>query len=131
LGSISGTGLGSPTQAAISSAAANVQIHNASTEQFGQPSVGPVQPEDTNWTTNQYASSYFGTNQQFWRPGSTIFQPGSLDAMTQRRLDGMMLHELLHNLGYSDADLQKSLGLTVTLLDTDNISRELSKQCFK
>src|ERR1700679_1784726 len=51
---------------------------------------------------SQYALSYLNTNLQYWMPGTTIFIPGTLTPMTSSALDGMVLHELLHNIGYGD-----------------------------
>jgi hypothetical protein len=44
-------------------------------------------------------------------------------------VDGMVLHELLHNLGFSDMDLQASLNV-IDPINTDSISVELTKDCF-
>ena len=47
--------------------------------------------------------------------------------MTPGRLDGMQMHELFHNLGPNDVQLQTALGLPNNPNDTDNISRKLRR----
>ena len=58
----------------------------------------------------------------YWRPG---YEQGKSEA----ELQGAIMHELLHNLGFSDKELQIGLGLD-TSARTDNITQELSKDCF-
>jgi len=41
----------------------------------------------------------------------------------------MLMHELFHNLGPTDTQLQNALGLANTPI-TDNISQQLTKDCF-
>jgi len=108
----------------IRDAASHVKFNNAQTTQVaGTLASAQMQP------TGQYALSIFNSNQQYWMPGSTIFIPGTTTPMAAERLRGMVLHELLHNLGYDDTPMQVALGLERGP-NTDNISEKLAEDCF-
>ena len=79
-----------------------------------------------------YAAAEIGTHNQWWNPGSTLWDPTlGYVPLSTGRLDGMVLHELLHNLGYTDGDLQASLmGNSGISGITDNISQVLTENCF-
>ncbi|MBY0505370.1 MAG: hypothetical protein K2X03_15760 [Bryobacteraceae bacterium] len=70
-----------------------------------------------------YAVAAVGFPEIWWRPGSTV-KPSSL-----KWLLGALLHELLHNVGFSDNELQDSFGLPRSD-NTDNISDFLQQNCF-
>ncbi len=128
----SGSPAGPPGPADIIRAASNVQFNNANTTSPPAPPgfVGPVPPASYFFVPGQYAAALLNSNQQYWLPGTTILAPGTASPMSPGRLDGMVLHELLHNLGYSDTAIQSAFGIFENPLDTDNISRELSLVCF-
>ena len=131
-------GKGSPSLTDITSAASNVQFQNALTTTLppiaGVP--GPPPLAASVFLPGQLAGVFLppgvhSSNVQYWVPGSTIFAPGSPGTlMTQPRLNGIVLHELLHNLGYDDIDVQLSLFGSLSP-NTDNISIRLTQDCFK
>src|SRR4029077_18175084 len=86
--------------------------------------VGPAPPAISSFTATTVAMALTPGTQQYWRPGVT-------DGMSDARLDGIVLHELLHNLGFSDVDIQLSLGGPGMVSNvTDNISQRLTNDCF-
>ena len=92
--------------------------------------VGPAAPAYTVFVGGQYACSLINSNVEYWMPGSAswTFADGS-GGYVPSRMDGMLMHELLHNLGATDGQIQTALfGKTDPL--TDNISQQLTKDCF-
>jgi RHS repeat-associated protein len=123
----------------ISNMAASVDIENALTSgplppgSMGPNSQGRMQPAYMYFASGQYALTIGNTNLEYWMPGSTSWMMpdgnGGFAPMTSNRLDGMLMHELFHNLGPTDTQLQNALGLANTPI-TDNISQQLTKDCF-
>jgi len=58
----------------------------------------------------------------YYRAG---YQVGKTDAEVR----AAVMHELLHNMGFTDTEIQKGLGLEVSDV-TDNITQELKRLCF-
>jgi hypothetical protein len=105
-----------------------VQFNNATTTPVTE---GSPDPASLAFRPTTYAQATPNSNQQYWMPGSTTFKPGTTIPMTQSRLFGMVLHELLHNLGFSDTDIQLSLGgPSMVSSNTDNISVRLTADCY-
>jgi RHS repeat-associated protein len=128
------------TFAEIAFQAGHTNFNDALTSGYAPPGfVGPPTPAfySSDWPAGgyTYAISYLNTNQEYWLPGSTMYTPNSVMsgltpvAMTPGRLDGMVMHELLHNMGFNDDQLQSATGI-IDPLTTDTISQQLSKDCF-
>jgi RHS repeat-associated protein len=64
-------------------------------------------------------------------PGNTVYiNAGWVNGMTTSQQEGMLVHELLHNItGIGDWDLQTALGLPHTV--SQNIGDKLEKDCFQ
>jgi hypothetical protein len=107
-----------PTKAGLTGAANAVTFSNGLTT-----SNIVVQQAFNDPTT--YAQSLIPGNEIFWRP-NVLGQNRQLNW-----LFGAVLHELLHNLGFFDPQIQAGLGVAIDPLDTDNISRALAEKCFK
>jgi hypothetical protein len=99
--------------ARIQYAATNASFNNAQTTP--SPASGGV-PAGTTFQPGQYAQAFSNSNLQYWMPGTTIFMPGTLLPMTDVRLDGMVLHELLHNLGDTGIRTCKRASLVLAAL---------------
>jgi len=73
---------------------------------------------------DQYALTPWDSSVQYWRPG---YEVGKSDA----EVAGAVMHELLHNMGFSDHDIQMGLfGLGGVSDITDNITQKLKTDCF-
>jgi hypothetical protein len=65
---------------------------------------------------------------------STVYLPASFLSgnpvpMTPGPLDWMVMHDLLHKIGFDDPQLQSATGI-IDPLNTDTISQQLTKDCF-
>jgi hypothetical protein len=119
-----------PDVGSLIEAASSAQFNNATTTP-NPVSKDSTVPASSQFVAGQYATAILNSNQQYWMPGSTLTLPLSQGPVTDARLDGMVLHELLHNMGYGDMDIQLSLmGPAGVTNKTDNISMRLSKDCF-
>jgi hypothetical protein len=70
--------------------------------------------------------AFDGQARIYWNPNSTA----ASQVFTSGAMVGIVMHELLHNIGFSDSELQDKLMLDVDPKDTHNISRWLSLICF-
>jgi len=73
---------------------------------------------------NQYALAQLGGNKIWWRPGR-------YEGSVANWIMGAVLHEVLHNVGFDDAQLQTGLLLQLDGTYTDNISVALALNCFR
>jgi hypothetical protein len=93
----------------------------------GQVFTGPISqvftPGNPNYQSGVDALTPNGTNTEYWATG---FANGA----NASYLAGSLMHEILHNLGFGDTQIQSSIpGLTVSPY-TSNISDKLATDCF-
>jgi len=72
------------------------------------------------------ALSQLGTNSAY---GTLIYVNPDLINGSIPYIQGLLLHEGLHLLGFDDADLQRGLGLPVDPKNTGSTTRKLEKDC--
>ena len=102
-----------PTRTDLKVASQNVRFTNGLTANPGISGLFAADPD-------RYAATPYGQSEVFWRPGVV---------RTSGWLMGAVLHEILHTMGFTDVNIQNTLGLLVGP-DTDNISRYLELTCF-
>jgi len=112
------------TRAELTAAARRVRFENGLTtaDVVVGTTIRPLFEEEP----GRYATAVIDGSVVYWRPGATSEKRGSDPAW----MYAAVLHELLHNLGFWDDDIQKALGLPLDPLDTENISRALATRCF-
>ena len=129
---------GGPTLSQIESAAINVNFQNPYNTTYlvvTPPSItSPSVEIPAAWyfedNPGLFADVNLGTNVVFWAPG-TIYS-----GATANQIDGAVLHELFHTLGYSDQQIAAATGVTLTPgangqpTDTVLLGDALQKLCF-
>jgi RHS repeat-associated protein len=87
---------------------------------------GPIwsffDPKSANYVKGLYAFAPLSGSTSYWAPGS---QSG----IDENKLAGMVMHEILHNMGFTDTAMQDAFKIAVTGA-TDNISEKLATDCF-
>jgi RHS repeat-associated protein len=121
IGSItSGRTADNPTRQEIRDMAARVKFHN-----------GVSDPRTANdFRTRPYQALTFRidpnhhTDEQFWRPSYVL-------GVSTQQLKADMLHEILHNIGFGDGEIQAAFYGFPFPDDTTNISRWLLDNCVR
>jgi len=62
--------------------------------------------------------------------GDILFRPGYVNSLSTGQAAAFLMHEVLHDLGGIDAQIQKALGLP-SGGGTDNISTKFFDDCFR
>ena len=93
----------------------------------GQVFTGPVSqvftPGNPNYQSGVKALTQTGTNTEYWAPNFS-------NGLNASYIAGSLMHEIIHNLGFGDTQIQSSIpGLTVSPY-TSNISDKLATDCF-
>jgi len=64
------------------------------------------------------------------QPNNIYFSPGFVNSLTVENAAALLTHELIHNLGFVDGQIQGALGLD-TKAASDNITQKFLTDCFK
>jgi hypothetical protein len=62
--------------------------------------------------------------------GNIYFRSSYVNSQKPERVAALLTHELLHNLGFDDTDLQRALGLPIGAA-SENITKKFYDDCFK
>jgi hypothetical protein len=127
LDSITGSNGEHPSFEAIRTAASSVQIKNGVTSNDLLPYPGTIPGTPAPWYFENHpgvdAVGLYNSNLVYARPGSTA-------SRTHAETAGLVMHELLHNLGFTDRQIQTALFGVEDPDNTNNISDRLTELCF-